>query len=93
MAAVTRSMAGHSKWHNIKHHKAAEDEKRSKTFQKLFRELVSACRNGGTDPLVNPRLAKAMDSARLGSMPKKNIEVTPIEPLSLNQPGDRNRAL
>lgn len=67
-------MAGHSKWHNIKHHKAAEDEKRSKMFHKLFKEIVSACRNGGSDPTSNPRVAKAIENARLSSMPKKNIE-------------------
>lgn len=67
-------MAGHSKWHNIKHQKAAQDEKRSKTFQKLFREIVSACRNGGSNLDSNPRLAKAVENARLASMPKKNIE-------------------
>ena len=32
-------MAGHSKWANIKHRKAAQDSKRGKIFTKLIREL------------------------------------------------------
>ncbi|MGA1078299.1 MAG: YebC/PmpR family DNA-binding transcriptional regulator, partial [Nitriliruptoraceae bacterium] len=30
-------MAGHSKWANIKHRKAAQDKKRGKQFAKLIR--------------------------------------------------------
>ena len=33
-------MAGHSKWANIKHRKAAQDAQRGKIFTKLIRELV-----------------------------------------------------
>jgi transcriptional/translational regulatory protein YebC/TACO1 len=40
-------MAGHSKWANIKHRKAAQDAKRGKIFTKLIRELVVAARQGG----------------------------------------------
>ena len=40
-------MAGHSKWANIKHRKAAKDAKRGKVFTKLIRELVVAAKNGG----------------------------------------------
>ena len=40
-------MAGHSKWANIKHRKAAQDAKRGKLFTKLIRELVVAARAGG----------------------------------------------
>ena len=35
-------MAGHSKWANIKHRKAAQDAKRGKVFTKIIRELVVA---------------------------------------------------
>lgn len=75
-AAACRAMAGHSKWHNIKHAKAAEDERRSKIFQKLFREIVSAARTGGPNPAVNARIAKAIENAKIANMPKKNIEVS-----------------
>ena len=40
-------MAGHSKWANIKHRKAAQDAKRGKIFTKLIRELVVATKTGG----------------------------------------------
>lgn len=32
-------MAGHSKWANTKHRKAAQDAKRGKIFTKIIREL------------------------------------------------------
>lgn len=37
-------MAGHSKWANIKHRKAAQDKKRGKIFTKLIREITIAAR-------------------------------------------------
>lgn len=33
-------MAGHSKWANTKHRKAAQDAKRGKIFTKIIRELL-----------------------------------------------------
>tara|TARA_Y100000782_G_scaffold33583_1_gene37339 strand:+ start:114 stop:260 length:147 start_codon:yes stop_codon:yes gene_type:complete len=39
-------MAGHSKFANIKHRKAAQDAKRGKVFTKLIRELVVAAKEG-----------------------------------------------
>lgn len=47
-------MAGHSKWANIKHRKAAQDAKRGKIFTKIIRELVVAAKQGGPDPNDNP---------------------------------------
>ena len=38
------NMAGHSKWANIKHRKAAQDAQRGKIFTKLIRELVTAAK-------------------------------------------------
>ncbi len=49
-------MAGHSKWANIKHRKAAQDKKRGKIWTKLIREVTVAAREGGGDPDANPRL-------------------------------------
>ena len=37
-------MAGHSKWANTKHRKAAQDAKRGKIFTKIIRELVTAAK-------------------------------------------------
>lgn len=67
-------MAGHSKWKQIKHYKAAADAKRSAQFTKLIRELTVAAKLGGGDPAGNPRLRTAIEAARAASMPKDNIE-------------------
>ena len=40
-------MAGHSKWANIKHRKAAQDKKRAKVFTRVIKELTIAARDGG----------------------------------------------
>lgn len=67
-------MAGHSKWKNIKHAKAATDAKRGALFTKLIREITVAAKSGGGDPDGNPRLRIAIEAARSQSMPKDNIE-------------------
>ncbi len=67
-------MAGHSKWKNIKHAKAATDAKRGAVFTKLIREITVAAKGGGGDPGGNPRLRTAIDAARAQSMPKDNID-------------------
>jgi YebC/PmpR family DNA-binding regulatory protein len=67
-------MAGHSKWKQIKHYKAAADAKRGALFTKLIREITVAARTGGGDPDGNPRLRTAIEAARAASMPKDNIE-------------------
>jgi YebC/PmpR family DNA-binding regulatory protein len=67
-------MAGHSKWANIKHRKAANDKKRGKIWTKLIREVTVAAREGGGDPNANPRLRLAMDKAFGANMPKDTIE-------------------
>jgi len=67
-------MAGHSKWKQIKHYKAATDAKRGAMFTKLIREITVAAKQGGGDPAGNPRLRTAIDAARSSSMPKENIE-------------------
>jgi YebC/PmpR family DNA-binding regulatory protein len=68
------SMAGHSKWNNIKRKKGAVDAKRGKLFTKLSREIQVASRLGGGDPAGNPRLRLAIQTARAQSMPMDNIE-------------------
>ncbi len=67
-------MAGHSKWKQIKHYKAATDAKRGALFTKLIREITVAAKSGGGDPTGNPRLRTAIDAAKAASMPKDNIE-------------------
>jgi len=67
-------MAGHSKWANIKHKKAATDAKRGKIFTRLIREITVASKMGGSDPAGNPRLRLAVDKALDNNMPKDTIE-------------------
>ncbi|MCW8884206.1 MAG: YebC/PmpR family DNA-binding transcriptional regulator [Motiliproteus sp.] len=67
-------MAGHSKWANIKHRKAAQDAKRGKIFTKLIRELVVAAKDGGGEVADNPRLRLAVDKALGANMKKDTVE-------------------
>jgi YebC/PmpR family DNA-binding regulatory protein len=67
-------MAGHSKWANIKHRKAAQDAKRGKVFTKLIRELVVAAKHGGPLPEDNPRLRAAVDKALGANMTRDTID-------------------
>jgi len=67
-------MAGHSKWANIKHKKAATDAKRGKIFTRLIKEITVAARLGGADPSMNPRLRLAIDKAMAQNMPKDTIQ-------------------
>jgi len=67
-------MAGHSKWANIKHRKAAQDAKRGKLFTKLIRELVVAARAGGPVAEDNPRLRAAVDKALGANMKRDTID-------------------
>ena len=67
-------MAGHSHWAGIKHRKGRADEKRSKIFSKLSKEITVASKLGSKDPSMNPRLRSAIQTARAANMPKDNIE-------------------
>lgn len=67
-------MSGHSKWHSIKHKKAATDSKRGRIFTRLIKEMTAAARNGGGDPDANPRLRLAVATAKASNMPAENIK-------------------
>lgn len=67
-------MAGHSKWANIKHKKAANDKKRGKIWTKLLREVTVAAKAGGGDADANPRLRLALDKANGANVPKDTID-------------------
>jgi YebC/PmpR family DNA-binding regulatory protein len=66
-------MAGHSKWANIKHKKAATDAKRGKVWTRLIKEITVGARMGGPDIATNPRLRLAVDKAADANMPKENV--------------------
>ena len=67
-------MAGHSKWANIKRHKAKQDAKRGKIYTKLIREITVSAKLHGGDPNANPRLRRALDKAYEANMGKEVIE-------------------
>lgn len=67
-------MAGHSKWANIKHRKAASDAKKSKITTRLVKEITIAAKMGGGDANSNPRLRLAMEKARENNVAKDNVE-------------------
>ena len=69
------SVAGHSKWANIRHRKGAQDAKRGKIFTKLIKEItVSVKTGGGPDADSNPRLRAAIQNAKGQNMAKDTIE-------------------
>ena len=67
-------MAGHSKWANIKHRKAAQDAKRGKLYTRLIRDLTVSARMGGDVVDDNPRLRTVVDKALAANMPRDTIE-------------------
>ncbi len=67
-------MSGHSKWHSIKHKKAAADSKRGRLFTRLIKEMTIAARTGGGDVESNPRLRLAVANAKAANMPADNIK-------------------
>lgn len=66
-------MAGHSKWHNMRHRKARQDTKRAKIFTKLIRELTVAAK-GGANPADNPRLRAAVADALYNNLKRDTID-------------------
>lgn len=67
-------MSGHSKWHNIKNKKAAEDRKKGKAFGEVARMIRVATKQGNSgDPTMNPGLRLALEKAHAVNMPKENI--------------------
>jgi YebC/PmpR family DNA-binding regulatory protein len=67
-------MSGHSKWHNIRLRKGAQDAKRGNLFTKLAKEIIMAAKAGGGNPDSNLRLRLAIQKAREHSMPQDNIK-------------------
>lgn len=67
-------MAGHSKWANIKRHKAKQDSKKGKIYTKLIREVTVSAKLGGGDPDSNPRLRAAVDKALAANMSRDVID-------------------
>ncbi|KAK3866188.1 hypothetical protein Pcinc_028262 [Petrolisthes cinctipes] len=74
-AEQVRTMAGHSKWSNIKHIKASNDQARAKTFTKIIQLMrVAIKEGGGTDPKLNLKLARVLEFAQRNSMPLATLK-------------------
>lgn len=67
-------MSGHSKWHSIKHQKAAADAKRGAAFTKLANAIAIAAKQGGADIETNFSLRIAIQKAKSSNMPSANID-------------------
>ncbi len=67
-------MAGHSKWANIKHKKERADAKKGKAFSKVTKEIITAVKQGGSDPKTNARLRLALQKAKAVNLPSDNVE-------------------
>lgn len=67
-------MAGHSKWANTKHRKAAVDAKRAKINARYIKQIEVAARGGGPDLDGNPGLDLAVSKAKKESVPNDNID-------------------
>lgn len=66
-------MSGHSKWAKIKRDKGANDAKRGAIFTRIGNQIAIAARSG-TDPVMNPALAAAIEKAKASNMPMSNIQ-------------------
>ncbi|MDA8886237.1 YebC/PmpR family DNA-binding transcriptional regulator [Bacteroidia bacterium] len=67
-------MAGHSKWANIKHRKAAQDKRRAKVWTRIIKEITIAARDNGPDVDSNPALRLCVQNAKGANLPKDTIE-------------------
>jgi YebC/PmpR family DNA-binding regulatory protein len=68
------TMAGHSKWANIKRQKARVDAKKGKVFARLSRAIIVAARSGLPDPAANFQLRWAIEKAKAAGIPNDNID-------------------
>ena len=67
-------MSGHSKWHNIQARKGKSDAQRGKIFTKIGREIAVIVKQGGSDPVSNPKLKDVIAKAKQNNMPNDSIE-------------------
>lgn len=67
-------MSGHSKWHNIRVKKTAQDAKRGKVYTRHARLIEMAARAGGGDTDTNAGLRTAVENAKAENVPNANID-------------------
>lgn len=79
-------MSGHSKWATTHRQKAVVDAKRGAVFTKIGNMIAIAAKHG-SDPVMNPTLALAIEKARAANMPKDNIQ------RAIDRASDKNAAI
>lgn len=70
----SRRFKGHSQWFNRKFKKMHIDRARAKAFGKLSMDMITAVKEGGGDPDLNPKLGELVKRAKQVFMPKLKIE-------------------
>jgi hypothetical protein len=78
-------MAGHSKWANTKHRKAAQDAKRGKIFTKIIRELVTAARLGGGDAAMKKKVLFLPLALTIVGCPGERINIPEQRSVMINE--------
>lgn len=58
----------------MKHRKDRADRKKGKIFSRIMKEIISAVKQGGSDPKANSKLRLAIQKAKDVNMPNENIE-------------------
>lgn len=70
-----RGMAGHSKWANIRHIKAAKDGEKSRVITDFTRKLrVFIKETGQIDPKTSSQLAKLLSEAKSKNIPSATVD-------------------
>ncbi|XP_078053749.1 translational activator of cytochrome c oxidase 1 [Augochlora pura] len=71
----SRRYAGHSKWQNIRHIKAATDAAKSIEFRVITAKMKTVIQETGiADPSKNSKLAQLVDQAKKANMPAATLD-------------------
>jgi translational activator of cytochrome c oxidase 1 len=75
LVLIQNRFAGHSKWQNIRHTKAAKDLQKSQIFNRLIQRIrVAVQKPGKNDPKINKEYADVIEMCRRANMPNTTIE-------------------
>ena len=73
--AMQQRFAGHAKWQNIAHTKAANDKKRGALINKFCMRIRRAAALGGSaDPKINDKLRNTITDALKANIPRATID-------------------
>lgn len=70
---TSKRNAGHSKWQNIRHTKGANDMKKGQIASHFAVAIKKEASSRGTDPKLNPYLAKLIDAAIKAGVTKDTV--------------------